>query len=330
MSARPVGGLTSEPVLQRFDENLAREIESHAVKLARGAGEILAGYFGRPIEVEFKDDKERDPVTRADKATQEYLAAEIAKRFPEHGVLGEEASEEEKESEVPAKDILWVLDPLDGTTNFMNGLPVFASSIGVLYRGWPMAAALYVPWPNGGGGFVLHCRKGGGCFADEEPVSVFETQEPVPNRLIGVPGYFGVANRFSKRLADKAGEPRTTGSIAYELAMTARGVMQYAIFGAPRMWDMAGGALAVMEAGGTVMTRYKGERTWHPVESLTPSWDQKTPTMKELRNWTAPMVAGNKQLAPLVANNVRRRFSLQGQAKRLLRRIRRQGNRSRP
>ena len=93
---------------------------------------------------------------------------------------------------------------------------------------------------------------------------------------------------------------------------------------------MAGGALAVMEAGGTVMTRYKGERTWHPVESLTPSWDQKTPTMKELRNWTAPMVAGNKQLAPLVANNVRRRFSLQGQAKRLLHRIRRQGNRSRP
>ena len=142
-----------------------------------------------------------------------------------------------------------MLDPLDGTTNFMNGLPVFASSIGVLYRGRPVAAALYVPWPNGAGGFVLHCRKGGGCFADDDPVSVYETQEPVPSRLIGVPGYFGVANRFSKQLANKAGEPRTTGSIAYELALTARGVMQYAIFGAPRMWDMAGGALAVMGGG---------------------------------------------------------------------------------
>ncbi len=316
-----------ELIVQSLDDAQAREIEAHAVELARGAGEILAGYFGRPIEVEFKDDKERDPVTRADKATQEYLVAEIARRFPDHGILGEEATEEEKESEAPARDILWVLDPLDGTTNFMNGLPVFASSIGVLHRGRPVAAALYVPWPNGGGGFVLHCRKGGGCFADEQPVSVFETQEPVPNRLIGVPGYFGVVNRFSKELAGKAGEPRTTGSIAYELAMTARGVMQYAIFGAPRLWDMAGGALAVMEAGGTVMTRFRGERRWHPLESTVPSWDEKTPTMKELRAWMAPLVAGNKQLAPLVANSVRRRFSLKAQVRKLVRPLRRRNPR---
>ena len=316
-----------ELIVQSLDDAQAREIEAHAVELARGAGEILAGYFGRPIEVEFKDDKERDPVTRADKATQEYLVAEIARRFPDHGILGEEATEEEKESEAPARDILWVLDPLDGTTNFMNGLPVFASSIGVLHRGRPVAAALYVPWPNGGGGFVLHCRKGGGCFADDEPVSVFETQEPVPNRLIGVPGYFGVVNRFSKELAGKAGEPRTTGSIAYELAMTARGVMQYAIFGAPRLWDMAGGALAVMEAGGTVMTRFRGERRWHPLESTVPSWDEKTPTMKELRAWMAPLVAGNKQLAPLVANSVRRRFSLKAQVRKLVRPLRRRNPR---
>ena len=316
-----------ELIVQSLDDAQAREIEAHAVELARGAGEILAGYFGRPIEVEFKDDEERDPVTRADKATQEYLVAEIARRFPDHGILGEEATEEEKESEAPARDILWVLDPLDGTTNFMNGLPVFASSIGVLHRGRPVAAALYVPWPNGGGGFVLHCRKGGGCFADEQPVSVFETQEPVPNRLIGVPGYFGVVNRFSKELAGKAGEPRTTGSIAYELAMTARGVMQYAIFGAPRLWDMAGGALAVMEAGGTVMTRFRGERRWHPLESTVPSWDEKTPTMKELRAWMAPLVAGNKQLAPLVANSVRRRFSLKAQVRKLVRPLRRRNPR---
>jgi fructose-1,6-bisphosphatase/inositol monophosphatase family enzyme len=136
-----------------------------------------------------------------------------------------------------------------------------------------------------------------------------------------------VVNRFSKELAGKAGEPRTTGSIAYELAMTARGVMQYAIFGAPRLWDMAGGALAVMEAGGTVMTRFRGERRWHPLESTVPSWDEKTPTMKELRAWMAPLVAGNKQLAPLVANSVRRRFSLKAQVRKLVRPLRRRNPR---
>ena len=74
------------------------------------------------------------------------------------------------------------------------------------------------------------------------------------------------------------------------------------------------------------MTRFPRERAWHPLESVVPSWAQKTPTMKELRAWNAPLVAGNKQLAPLVANNVRRRFSLQGQARRLLRGLGRKKN----
>ena len=320
-----------ELIVQSLDDAQTRDIERHAVELARGAGEILAGYFGRHIEVEFKDDKQRDPVTAADKTTQTYLAAEIARRFPAHGVLGEEATEEEQQSEEPARDTLWVLDPLDGTTNFLNGLPVFASSIGVIHRGRPVAAALYIPWPADRGGFVLHCRKGGGARiaslvagggADGEPVKVLETEQPIPNRLIGLPGYFGVANRFTGGLASRAGEPRTTGSIAYELGMTARGVMQYAIFGAPRMWDMAAGALAVQEAGGTVMTRFRGERQWHPLDSFVPTWEQKTPTMKELRAWVAPLVAGNNHLAPLIANNVRRRFSLKAKLRLVARALR--------
>ena len=305
-----------------LDEAQMIDIERQAVELAHGAGQILVGHFGRRIEVEFKDDKQRDPVTAADKQTQAYLTAEITRRFPDHGVLGEEATEEEKQSEEPARDTLWVLDPLDGTTNFLNGLPVFASSIGVIHRGRPVAAALYIPWPAEGGGFVLHCRSGGGCFADGEPVKVLDTERPIPNRLIGLPGYFPVANRFTGGLAGKEGEPRTTGSIAYELAMVGRGVMQYGIFGAPRMWDMAAGTLAVQEAGGTVMTRFKGERRWHPIDSFVPSWEEKTPTMKELRAWVAPLVAGNSHLAPLIANNVRRRFSLRAKLRPVVRALR--------
>ncbi|MBC8281553.1 MAG: inositol monophosphatase [Chloroflexi bacterium] len=320
---------------QLWDDALAEEIEQFAVEIARGAGKILAGHFGRQIQVEFKDEHERDPVTAADKETQQYLTDEIAKRFPDHGVLGEEGTKEEKESEELAKDILWVLDPLDGTTNYMNGLPVFASSIGVMYRGWPIAAAVYIPWPTGSeakteGGFVLHCRKGGGCFADDEPVSVYISDEPVPSRLIGVPGYFGVGQGFTGKLAGKAGEVRTTGSIAYELAMTARGVLQYAMFGAPRLWDMVGGALAVVEAGGVVMTRFRGEKAWHPMESLIPAWETKTPTMKELRNWMAPLVAGNPKVAPLIADNVKRRFSLKAQFRKVTRPLRRRKKKPTP
>ena len=293
--------------------------------MAQGAGDILAAHFGQKISVEYKDKEERDPVTEVDKACQEYLVGEISRRFPDHSILGEEESEESKKdtdaTEMPCGDFLWVLDPLDGTTNFLNGLPVYAVSVGVLHRGRLLAGALFIPWPKPGGGFVLHCRQGGGCFAGEDPVEVYKSDEPVNNRLAGLPGHFSYFTKYGKGLRGKSGEPRTTGSIAYELAMTACGVMQYAVFGAPRMWDMAAGALAVMEAGGTVMTRSPKEKGWHVMDSLVPTWQEKPPTLKELRRWAAPLVVGNNQVAPLLAANLQPRFHPMAKVRRLTRRI---------
>ena len=297
---------------QTFQEQL-QEIEPAAVALAWGAGRILSAQFGRQLSIEYKDKNRLDPVTSADKATQEYLVGEISRRFPSHGILGEEGSEE-TDPPGPAPDFLWVLDPLDGTTNFLNGLPVYASSIGVLHRGRPVAGALYIPWPSPGGGFVLHCRRDGGARFTQaeggasEPVSVYASDKPEGNRLIGLPGFFAQTTRFGKPVGRNPGERRTTGSIAYELAMTACGVMQYAVIGAPRMWDMLAGAIAVQEAGGTVMTRLAKEKQWHPMDSLAPAWEDKPPTLKELRRWVAPLVAGNRQVAPLIAHNMKRRF----------------------
>ena len=311
------------------DDVLACEIEAAAVEMAQGAGDILAAHFGRKISIEYKDKEERDPVTEVDKACQDYLVGEINRRFPDHSILGEEQSEEEAKkakedagaTDPPCGDFLWVLDPLDGTTNFLNGLPVYAVSVGVLHKGRPLAGALFIPWPKPGGGFVLHCRQGGGCFAGEDPVEVYKSDEPVNNRLAGLPGHFSYFTKYGKGLRGKSGEPRTTGSIAYELAMTACGVMQYAVFGAPRMWDMAAGALAVMEAGGTVMTRSRKEKGWHVMESFVPTWQEKPPTLKELRRWVAPLVVGNNKVAPLLAANLRSRFHPMAKVRRITRRF---------
>ena len=311
------------------DDVLACEIEAAAVEMAQGAGDILAAHFGRKISIEYKDKEERDPVTEVDKACQDYLVGEINRRFPDHSILGEEQSEEEAKkakedtgaTDPPCGDFLWVLDPLDGTTNFLNGLPVYAVSVGVLHKGRPLAGALFIPWPKPGGGFVLHCRQGGGCFAGEDPVEVYKSDEPVNNRLAGLPGHFSYFTKYGKGLRGKSGEPRTTGSIAYELAMTACGVMQYAVFGAPRMWDMAAGALAVMEAGGTVMTRSPKEKGWHVMESFVPTWQEKPPTLKELRRWVAPLVVGNNKVAPLLAANLRSRFHPMAKVRHITRRF---------
>ena len=300
------------------DHVLRKELEDFAVSLAWGAGSVLMEYFSGTLSanlnIEYKDKNQKDPVTSADKTTQDYLINEISDKFPEHGILGEEDSKDSGDDAL-VPDFLWVLDPLDGTTNFLNGLPIFASSIGLLYKGWPLIAALYIPWPNSRGGFVLHCHRGGGCYADDGVVTVYETAKPAANRLIGLPGYFAQGMRFSKNIKGSPGELRTTGSIAYELAMTACGILQYAVIGAPRMWDMLAGALAVQEAGGTIMIRLPGEKLQEPMGSLYPDYYQGSPTFKQLRNWIGPLIGGNRQLAPLIAQSIHRKSSMRSVVK---------------
>ena len=302
------------------DENLLVDIEAEAAEMTRHAGEILLGHFGTDIEVEYKDEKkQRDPVTKADTESQEYLCSSISRSFPDHGIVGEEGPKEEDE---PVKDFLWVLDPLDGTTNFINGLPIYAVSVGVLHRGTPVAGAIFIPWPGGNGGVVLHARKGGGAWMDGERISIVPegtgSEGPEPNRLVGLPGSFGASFKIGKGLRRRVGEPRVTGSIAYELAMAAREVFQYVVIGGPRIWDVAAGVLIVAEAGSLVMVRPRGARRWEPLTCLGPSWEQRRPTEKEVRSWVGSLIVGNKTAVPVVAANLGRRISFSARVARLL------------
>ena len=314
------------------DEDTLREIEAHAAKIARGAGDILRGHFEHALNVEYKDDKQSDPVTNADYECQRYLQKAIAKRFPEHGILGEEDNAEERASadKQPAPDFVWVLDPLDGTRNFLSGLPLYASSIGVLYQGAPVVSAVFLPWPNYNGGIVMHAHRGGGTQVDGVPVVALTAEAPEGNRLITLPGGFGALFKVRKGLRGKFGELRMTGSIAYELAMVAKGVTQYTITTAPFLWDAAGGSLLVKEAGGIVL---KGGRKkllgtlptgmgWQSLESFVPSWSSGSTTMKELREWRAPLLLGSPDVARYVADNLQGRSTVKRRLRRLARRRR--------
>ena len=312
------------------DDEALRRIEEHAVEIARGAGVILRGHFERALNVEYKDDNQSDPVTNADYSCQRFLQEAIIDRFPEHGVLGEEDNAEEREraDRQSAPDFVWVLDPLDGTRNFLSGLPVYASSIGVLYRGVPVAAAVFLPWPSESGGIVMHARRGGGTYVDGEPVAVLAADAPEGNRLVTLPGGFGALFKVRKPLRGKTGELRMTGSIAYELAMVAKGVTQYTITTAPFLWDAAGGSLLVMEAGGIVLRGGRNKLLgrlptgirWQPLESFVPSWSSGTTTMKELRDWRAPLLLGSPDVARYVANNLRDSLGLKRRVRRFVRR----------
>ena len=255
-----MSGTDTRPV--EIDPGLLSSIEEHAVSLAASAGELLLDYFQRDIKVEYKSEGSRSPVSDADKAAEQIIVGGIRSRFPDHGILSEETP--------PAEDLdrafVWVIDPLDGTTNFVNGLPVFASSIGVLHQGKPIAGAIYVPSPTASAGRVYHARCGGGAFASDTPIRVYDKAKPTPNGLVALPTSLRRRYRIGKELR-RFGELRNIGSVAYEMALVASGVMQYTAFAAPHAWDVVAGVAIVREAGGEVMTRTSNQ--WLPLQSFS-------------------------------------------------------------
>ena len=307
--------------------SLLTEIEVLAAEIARGGGAILAKYFGAKIDAEYKDKARTDPVTIADRECQQYLAEAISKRFPLHGIVGEEDEEDKSNAETVAPDTVWILDPLDGTKNFVNGLPVFACSVGVIHRGMPVAGAIYLPWPAKPEGSVLHARSGGGAFQDGQKLEIPPADTPIGGRLVGLPGSFGASFRFKSTMQKGPGELRVSGSIASEMAMAARGTLQYAIFGSPRLWDVAAGVTLVIEAGGAVMlgNRSAGATplqrpslSWTPASPLV-NWTPGKTTIGELRRWSPPLLAGSPGIVHHVTDNLMLASSLRRRVSRTLR-----------
>src|SRR5438132_9951087 len=114
------------------------QFSATAAAMAREAGALLMQYFRRRVAVEYKG--EADVVTVADRAAEELLMARLRSRWPEHQIMAEEGSAHKS-----ASDYRWYVDPLDGTTNFAHGFPVFCVSLGLEHRGELIAGVLYDP-----------------------------------------------------------------------------------------------------------------------------------------------------------------------------------------
>ena len=124
--------------------------------LAKGAGEIQLAYFrGDDLGIETKSNV-YDVVTRADKESEAYIVQAILGRYPGHGILGEEGGVMGTEG----SDYRWVIDPLDGTTNYSQGLPIFSVSIALQHQGETVVGGVYAPylgelfWASKGGGLA--------------------------------------------------------------------------------------------------------------------------------------------------------------------------------
>ncbi len=275
-----------------------REIEASAVELARAAGKLLLGYFDKPLHVTYKVQNNRSPVTDADRASDDYLRGEIARRFPDHALL----SEESEDGADRAAAVTWVIDPLDGTSNFLNGLPTFGVLIGVLEQGRPVASATFLPSVTTTEGRVLHASAGGGAFDDDVRLSLDEDEEPL-RRMGAWPPYFLRMFKFGPQLR-RLGDVRSTGSAGFELAMAARGVFDYATLNNQWIWDAASGVLLVQEAGGSVFSYERSLKSWRPFERFIVEQAGESPSPAELRTWRRSIVVGKPAAVELIASGL--------------------------
>lgn len=293
--------------MQEIEPHLLEELHAKAVRFAQEAGDLLLGYFRRPLEVEYKAAQTmRDPVTEADKASERFLIQEIARHFPQHSVIGEEGPLVEGSR----SGFVWILDPLDGTVNFMHGLPLFAVSIAVLWHGRPVVGAIYSPCGPAPTGGIYHARRGGGCFFNDQAIFVTHNPEPGQGQLSALPAHYWWHFGLNKNFRRGPGQVRSLGSIALEMALVASGVLQYTVFATPKIWDVAAGTLLVSEAGGTALSRRGKDAPWQTLESFAALTSPSGDNLEQLKTWESAVIAGNKEIAAFVSQNISRRSAL--------------------
>jgi len=222
-----------------------------AIAAAKEAGRIQKLYLGQTHQVEYKG--EIDLVTEVDRICEQAVVRIISERFPDHDFLSEESSFEERGS--PWK---WIIDPLDGTTNYSHGYPFFCVSIGLEVEGEARLGVVYAPVL----GELFQTEKGKGAYLNGKRISVSHVD--ILNRGFLVTGFPYDARAhvddylaFFRQFVIKGFAIRRDGSAALNLSYVAAGRFDGYWELKLHPWDTAAGSLMVTEAGGK-MTDFKG------------------------------------------------------------------------
>ncbi len=270
-----------------LNTRLLADIEATAVELAQLGGTEIRAALGGMLRVKYKgleDDPThlKDPVSEVDGRVEALIRERVSERFPDHDIVGEEFDHRPR----IGSDFIWAVDPIDGTTNFINGFPLFASSVGVLYRGQPIVGALWCSTSHALEPGVYHATA---------PLDTGSSPEEGGVRFNGAPLNHSANPAVRRRLG---GEPkssprpavswdgRKTGSAALECAFVAAGLLDIAWFERPNIWDVAGGMALVRASGRRALQR--DESGWSAFDSFA-----KAEVATEPGQWSAPIAIGS-------------------------------------
>ena len=229
---------------------------------AQAGAEVLVGYFRKLDPAAITEKTKNDYVSNADREAEAVIRAELASRFPDYGFLGEEGGGS------GSTEILWIVDPLDGTLNFVQGFPHWCVSVALWDAAGPVVGCVLDPLR----GDCFLAARGQGATWNGQPMRV--------SRQVGLDGAF-LATGFAYQLGDRwplfnaalgrvfprAKGLRRAGSAALDLAHVACGIYDGFFELGLKPWDIAAGALLVLEAGG-IITDWEGGQDWFQTGNL--------------------------------------------------------------
>ena len=215
-----------------------------AIKAAKNAGIILEKYFETNLQRELKDDA--SIVTIADKEIEKTIIQTISEVYPDHTFLGEEGGEQNQGSE-----FTWVIDPIDGTTNFVNGIPLFAISIALVKNNEHVVSVIYNPITE----TLFSAEKGKGAYCNGSRFNVSDQDAKTGMITIGTSSGAKdkeLVRKLFYHAHDYIKSVRYLGSAVIELGYLARGGTEGFVNVGTKKWDYAAGTLLVLEAGGMI------------------------------------------------------------------------------
>ena len=216
-----------------------------AVEIAREAGALLAELSTQPLEIQYK--RRSDLVTVADRRSEALIVGHLRERFPDHAIVAEEGG-----NHLSSSDYCWYVDPLDGTTNYAHGFPVYCVTLGLTYRGEVVAGVVYDPTRNE----MYTAERGAGAYVNDQRMQV----SPIENlsESLVATGFPPFANnhdlnvQFYFRFTELSHGIRRAGSAALDLCWVAAGRFEGFWELKLNPWDKAAGTLVVTEAGGRI------------------------------------------------------------------------------
>ena len=224
------------------------EMKKTAIEAAQKGGAVLMDYYNKLHYLHVETKGSFDYVTEADLASQEAIVSLISNRYPEHSIIAEESNAAPAQNESR-----WLVDPLDGTTNFIHGFPVFAVSIALEHKRSIVLGVVYDPRRDE----LFSAQEGCGATLNGRPIQV-STRRQTSEALVATAFPFrqkSILPLYLKgftRVFEKVSDTRRTGSAALDLAYVASGRLDGFWEVGLSPWDIAAGHLLVKEAGGVI------------------------------------------------------------------------------